>query len=582
MEMLSKKDLLPNELPDLKSILAEGKKISSGIKIGKTLFMEKHNIQSEVEYKLKCMAEGRIMRHANVGWNSWEETKKGASYIYEELTRRGLVMDRIGFILDWVMGVPQELRHKVPKGTGLVFNSPDEWLEVGQVVPIQPHFGDHMIGSLNSVENVKFALAAGVTTIGNLSHFHTYDYPGLSNQEYRIVDMIKSLSIMAEFKCKGALVHSNLDDGFGGQFYDIANTTGWAMMETYMVETLIGAKVAHCFGNLFTEAPMRIVFAQVLDEIHGHESIGSMIYGDTLSYTLDHDSNNAVLSSYITADVVGQLHNPTGHAIVPIPLTEASRIPSPAEIVQVHAISKTIENKAREIESIINWERITAQKEKNLIAGQIFFERVMNALDDSGIDIAHPGEVFLAVKRLGAAKMEECFGSGKKDSFALRNRIPVSPTGVIKEIQQKQAAAKRKIQGQGKALEHVKVVVASTDVHEFAKQIVVSVLKETGAEVYDLGSSVSPREIIEAVVETNSQFIAISTYNGIALTYAKELFDAFKEYKVNTPIIMGGLLNENQDGNSLAVDVRETLQEMGIVCCISADMIVTAIQEKIN
>ncbi len=582
MELFSKKELMPKELPDLKTIVAEGKKVAAATTIGTTLFMKEHNIRSEVDYKRECMKNGRIMRHSNLGWNSWAETKKGAEYIYQELKRNGMVIDRFGFILDWIMGVPQELRHKVPKGTGLVFGNADEWKEIGQIVPVQPHFGDHMIGSLNSVENVKFALAAGVTTIGNLSHFFTYEYPGLSDQETRIVDMIKAVTVMAEFRNQGALVHSNLDDGYGAQFYDIASTTGWAMLENYMVDKVLGAKVAHCFGNLFTDASARLIFARILDEVHGHDSMGSMIYGNTLDYTTDCDSNIAVLSSYLTADIAGQLHQPTGHAVVPIPVTEASRIPSPAEVVQAHIISHAVEAKARDMVPLINWEYIELQKERNVVAGRVFFERVMNALDDSGIDITNPGEVFLAIKRIGAAKMEEYFGAGQKDSYALRGRIPVTSTCVIKEIQQKQAAVKKKIQVQGNMLDKVKVVVAATDVHEFAKEIVVALLREAGATVYDLGSSVAPREIAAAVVETDSRIIAVSTYNGIALTFTRELLAALKESDLDTPILMGGLLNENQEGSSLAVDVSEKLSEMGITCCPGADMVITEIRSKIN
>ena len=120
------------------------------------------------------------MHHAHIGWNSWEETAKGFRYIYEELKKRDVVLDRFGVALDWVMGVPEQYRDKVMKGGSLIFETPEEWAAVGQVVPIQPHFGDHMIGSLNSTENVKLALNAGVTCMGNIAQYYTYEYPGSS------------------------------------------------------------------------------------------------------------------------------------------------------------------------------------------------------------------------------------------------------------------------------------------------------------------------------------------------------------------------------------------------------------------
>ena len=66
------------------------------------------------------------------------------------------------------------------------------------------------------------------------------------------------------------------------------------------------------------------------------------------------------------------------------------------------------------------------------------------------------------------------------------------------------------------------------------------------------------------------------------MTYANELLNALKEFNVNTPIIMGGLLNENQDGSSLAIDVKKDHEKMGIISSISADMIISKIKGKID
>ena len=120
----------------------------------------------------------------------------------------------------------------------------------------------------------------------------------------------------------------------------------------------------------------------------------------------------------------------------------------------------------------------------------------------------------------------------------------------------------------------------STDVHEFSKELVVSVLKEAGAKVYDIGTNVATREIAEAVVETASQFIAVSTFNGIALSYATELLEALKSYDLDNPVFMGGLLNENQENGNLPVDVTGQLKDLGMICCSSADQIIQKIKDR--
>lgn len=581
MNMLTKKDLISEELPQLKDLMGEVEKISNGITIGETLFMKKYGVKSEAEYKLKCMSEGKIMRHAHIGWNSWEETKKGFKYVYDELTKRGLTLDRFGVALDWVMGVPEELRHKVQKGTGLIFSTPEEWKEVGQIVPIQPHFGDHMIGSLNSVENVKLALEAGVTTMGNISQFYTYEYPGLMDKNSRVIGMVKAIAIMAKFKDKGTLIHANLDDGFGAQFHDLANLTGWAMIERYIVEDLIGGSLSHCFGNLFSDPTLRMIFLLAMDEINDKNSLGSMIYGNTIDFSNDYDKNYGALSSFQIADMAVQMHRPTGHAITPIPITEAVRVPSPDEIVQAHVISNMLEAKAQHYSSFMNWEKIECEKDKLVIGGQIFFERVMNGLDDMGIDIKNPCELFMSLKEIGAARLEEYFGVGKKDPYAMRGRIPLRPTDIVWTINNKEKKVSKNIKNLKNSLENVKIVLGATDVHEFGKEIVKAVLLKAGAKVFDLGSSVEPQEVIDTTIETESQFVIMSTFNGIALSYAKSLCELLEQNNLKPTFFMGGLLNENMDGGGLAVDVSDKLKDLGVICSNDVNTLIDEIRNRI-
>ncbi|WP_301860938.1 cobalamin-dependent protein [uncultured Megasphaera sp.] len=583
MEPLIKKNLVPNEVPDTADILARAEREAAGLSIGTTLFMKHYGVSSEAEYKKKRMAEGKIMHHAHIGWNSWEETAKGFQYIYDELTnKRGITLDRFGVALDWVMGVPETMRHKVMQGGSLVFKTPEEWEAVGQVVPIQPHFGDHMIGSLNSTENAKLALHAGVTTMGNIAQYYTYEYPGgLMSKEERVINMTTAIALMARFKDQGALIHSNLDDGFGAMFHDLANLCGWAMLERYIVEDLLGARLSHCFGNLFSDPILRIIFLMAMDVINTHRSPGSMLYGNTIDFSEDYNRNYAALCSFVLADTCGQMMVPTGHAVTPIPITEAIRIPSVDEIIQVHITANMLEEKAKHYQLYLDREKMEVQKERLVIGGQIFFERVLNGLDDMGIDIRNPNELFLALKAMGPATLEEHFGAGKKDSHAMRGRIPIKPTDIVWTIGQKKEQICRNIPGLEHSLDGVNAIVACTDVHEFGKEIVKAILLKAGMHVFDLGANVSPQELADAVIETGSSFILISTFNGIALTYAKDVLDCLKRNDLSACVIMGGLLNENKDGQALPVEVHEELTKLGIICSNQAEDIIDSIKQHV-
>lgn len=165
--------------------------------------------------------------------------------------------------------------------------------------------GDHMIGSLNSTDNVCNALNAGVTTIGNISHYFSYEYAGFDMELERTIDACTAIGIMGELREKGTIIHSNLDDGFGGQLHDVANLVGWARLERYFVEDLLGGGMNHCFGNLFSDPILRIIFSKAMWEINTFKTPGSMIYGNTTDFGGNFPSNYSALASFTMADIIG-------------------------------------------------------------------------------------------------------------------------------------------------------------------------------------------------------------------------------------------------------------------------------------
>ena len=574
------------ELPDMQTMRNEAGKIFKGLTLGQTLFMKKHQVTSEAEYKKKCMAEGRIMKHTHIGWNSWDATAKGFEKIYETLTSTGSGIDRFGVCLDVIMGMPEHLRDKIPAGTGIIFKSPEEWKAVGQVVPVQPHFGDNMIGSLNSIENACLALSAGVTTIGNVSHYYSYEYAGIEMEMERTRDMCIALMVMGmvHHNGVGTIVHSNLDDGFGSQFHDIANLVGWAMMERYLVEDLIGAGMGHCFGNLFSDPILRIIFNNAMGKINKFGTPGSMIYGNTIDFGFDFARNNGAMASFILGDALGQTKNPSGHAICPIPVTEAARIPSADEIIEAHRVVDIMIEKTPFFAPFMNWDKIEAETDLIVTCGRIFFERTLNALDDMKVDINHAGEVFAMLKCIHPRQLEAALGVGRAEKNAMRGRIPVRPTNIIKTINDVTRGLMKDMDGvaQKQPLKGINVVVCATDVHEFGKEICKSICLEAGANVFDLGSQVMTEEIADAIRETESKVVLISTFNGIALSYAKETLETLKKNNLNPKVIMGGLLNENQDGSDLPVDVTKEIEALGIDCSNKADKLVENILAAVN
>ncbi|MEY8367359.1 cobalamin-dependent protein [Anaerovoracaceae bacterium 42-11] len=579
MDIEIKRRYNEKELPDMKTIRSDAKKIASGITIGETLFMKEYGVKSEVEYKQKMMEAGKIMKHSVIGWNSWDVTEDGIRAVYNGLKEAGSSIDRLGICCDWIMGVPEQYRDRFQASGSLILNTPEEWSRLGQVVPVHPHLGDHMIGSLNGVENVTNALNAGVTSIGNLAQYFTYEYPGLEMEDYRTEDYIKAMAIMGEFKDQGVCMHCNLDDGYGAQFHDVANLLGWAKLERYVAEDLMGGRLAHCYGNLFSDSFLRIVFNRALSMINKYGTPGTFVNGNTIDYGFSLPRNYAALCAYALPDVACQLMYPSGYAVAPVPFTEAIRIPEPKEIIEAQLTMDMVIEKAPYYARYINWEKVNADAEKLVVGANQFFERVMNALDDLGVDIEHGGEIVSVLKAIGPEQLEIAFGAGKKDKEAMRTRVPVMPTSIVQTINkiQDDALAKQNFEGDG-PLSGVSVVVGSTDVHEFGKEVIRNYLRKAGAKVFDLGVSVSIGEIADTLIETGSKVLCMSTYNGMAYSFARDLMKELKRTGMeDTHVLMGGRLNEAMDGSDVPIDVTDKLVAMGVNADNSLDTIVETI-----
>ena len=563
MQIIQKKRFEYRDLPDMKEIFSQVDAIAARTTLGLTLFCREHGVKTEAEFKKKAMAEGFLSKHSHIGWNSWDETARNVEYIYRELERRGSYITRMGFIFDWIMGVPEEYRSRLQPGTGLIFRTPEEWKAIGQIAPIQPHMSDHMIGCPNALENARLALEAGVTSLGNVSHYFTYEYPGVELERERTVNSLLAFGLMGKFE--GTIVHSNLDDGYGNQFHDLANLAGWTMIERYLVEDLLGASMTFSYGNLFSDPISRIVFNMVCDATNVKGTPGTMTFGNTIDYGLELSRNYGALSSFSLADAICQVHKPTGHAVASVPVTEASRIPTADEIIEGHLCVDMMLEKARLFEPYMNWSAMEAERDVLVACGRVFFERVMNGLYDLGVDVAHPGQVFAALKAIGPEQLEAVFGVGRREKDALRGRDPVRPTDMIRNLRDRQKRLFRSVGKVEGALEGLPVVVASTDIHDYGKELVKSLCAKAGANVFDLGTYVTPAEIVENLLETESRAVAVSTYNGIALSFARELTAALANAGLeDVLVIMGGLLNENLDGCQLAEDVTGQLRALGI------------------
>jgi len=89
-----------------------------------------------------------------------------------------------------------------------------------------------------------------------------------------------------------------------------------------------------------------------------------------------------------------------------------------------------------------------------------------------------------------------------------------------------------------------KVIMATVqgDLHDIGKNMVVLMLKVNGFEVIDLGTNVSPSEIVERAESESANIIGMSSLLTTCLPYMKDVFDYLegKNTRDQYKVIMGG------------------------------------------
>ncbi len=554
------KKLAEQALPDYVDLMKIGQDTARLITIGQSLFLKQQGYSSELDYKRQCMADNHIMYHAHIGMNDMDMTGAALASIHHRLDSQGFCMDRAGFAIDRRMGLPREMWAGTAAETGPMLETRRDWSALAQSAPIQPHLGDFMIGQPASFSNTVEALRIGCTTVGNLSQFFTFEAPGWQDQVATSVETLKAISLLAAFREQGCMLHSYLEDGYGALFKHCATVAAWAMLEYYLVEELIGAKLTHCIGGLTSDPIKRSGWVLALQKIHQGDLVGSMIYGDTISFSQDFNRNRAVAAEYMLWDILTQFYSPSGHAVLPLPVTEAIRIPSADEIVEAQCFGRQIEQSASRLFPHIDFSAAEAFAERVCELGKRIFNNALNGLKDCGVDIRNPLQLLYVLKQMGPQAFEVLFAeefvsqeSDLSDMYLLSQKVVDDHRDLFDRPE-----FKLKIKGK-------KLLLASTDVHEHAIGALAQLLGDAGAEVINLGAEQTPDQIINSLQLHSLDALLLSTHNGMALEYAKQLRSAMASAEMTLPVIMGGVLNQKVEGQALPVPVVDELKSLGIL-----------------
>jgi len=570
VQTLDRTRILPeSELPRSAALLAEGRSLARSVQVGPCPFLAEQGVRCESEYKLRRMAEGAIMLHAQVGYRSPEKTRRAFAEIHQRIGAAGYRVDRYGICLDWSMGYPAAQRARMPRGTGLILDGPEDFIALTHSAPVAPHFGDFVIGTPAALENTAAALLAGATTIGNLGQYFTFRMPRWNDDVGTTAETVKALALCAAQPVQ-VLVHSNLDDGFAALFCDLACGIGAVLLERHIVEDLIGGRMAHCYGHTFSDPLTRLAFQRALARVS--PAPGSMVYGNTTIYGAGEVENYANLASYLLTDILAQRACPAGHGLNPVPVTEAMRIPEIGEIVDAHLFANRLIQRSEGYGPLLDLTRADLLAERMVEGGRLFQERALAGLEAAGIDTGDPFELLLAIRRIGARRLEELFGPGAYDPDALRGRTPVVRATTVAALEAQglgMAAALGAAERDALRRAGLRACVTCTDVHEYGKILVETVLEALGVAVDDAGVSAEPEDVAARARAGRADFIAVSTYCGVGLGFLRALRREMARLEIEIPVFIGGKLNQVPDDSedSLPVDVSAQLADLGATVC---------------
>lgn len=553
------------DYPDGRALVAEGRALAKDWTLGPSAFLQAEGAASESAYKRRAMAEGRLMLHAQIGYRDPEKSRRAYAEIHAACLKSGVQVHRYGLCLDWSMAVPRAERKGAQQGTGMILPEVEDFIRLANAAPVAAHFGDFVLGFPAALENTQAALAAGATAIGNIGQYFTFRIPGHDDDIRATAQTLRALGLIAAQPVP-ILVQSNLDDGYAAQFTDLASCLGMVLVERHILTDLIGVEVGHCFGHHFSDPLARLAFQQALAEVGA--SPGTMIYGNTTAYRGQAGANFASLSNYLLIDAVGQILRPTGHAINAVPVTENSRIPEIDEVIEAQLFAGRMAALAPGWTGMIDQAPVQAMAARIVAGGRAFAAALMAGLKAEGIDITCPFQLLLTLRRKGARQLETLYGPGPADPAAPGGRRPLVAATILSELAE---MADHALASGAPDLRGLRILVATSDVHEHGKMLIEEILRRLGCSVIDGGVSTDPAHLAQTCAETRPDAVAISTYNGVALDY----YHALRAAGIAVPILIGGRLNQIPPGSnsSLPVDVGTELAEAGaLVCREAADL----------
>ncbi len=134
-------------------------------------------------------------------------------------------------------------------------------------------------------------------------------------------------------------------------------------------------------------------------------------------------------------------------------------------------------------------------------------------------------------------------------------------------VQASFAVLKEELKRKGSGVKRSGKIVMATvhgDVHEIGKNIVITMLENSGFEVVDLGTNVPPEKVVEAAKREKADIVGLSALMTTTLPAMEETIKAIRKAGLEIPVIVGGAVVTPEYAKSIGGiyggDAQETVK----------------------
>lgn len=562
--------LIPVGFPDGRALVAEGREMAKDIPWNRSRFLEETGFESHLAYRRANLEQGKQTYQLLMGLGTLEEEIDAIRQVGEFAERTGFEVRSVQSIPSQLVGLAPEYWDQAPRTTSYLMKGEQDWVAHSAAAPVDICWQDWHLASPNNLELTKYALKAGTSRLGCFSTF-VWEYPGHHDDRQRFADMCRTMGILAAKRDEGLDCITYPEDGLPGFFMDVVSFVGYEMVEHYIIEDLCGARMALSYGGLLSEILPRMGFALAMEKLYGTEDHPFLTYyNGSTNEQWDHDieANYGLAASEMLIQSVINLKYQIPAIINPVSITEAQRVPTVDELLNIAKCGIGVERKAHEWLEFIDFSKFESMRDLLIAQGTRFFDNVMQGLRAAGVDVEDPLQMIMVLRRFDPVRFERAFHPTSWDGGEF---TPIVPTVLGRDTEEtrRRIVDQLRDQGYGDALSGKKIVCASADGHSYGLLLIDQVWTALGADVVNCGTNVEPSFLLDAADEEGADAVCVSVHSGQSLDYARQTVEDAARRGRDYRICMGGVLNAMVPGHTEPVEVRDLIKELGV--CASND-----------